>query len=588
MRKIALFVMLTAAIVFFSPQAGFAGLTKLWGDGLNISKGGGTLATYGYGRKASDGSLFAYYQMGDYGSAKIYIQKIDKDGHELWGNQGRLIGYESGSIVDLAPDQSGGAVAVFGTGSELRAKRFDSSGNEDTSWGADGVLIASNVYYSVHNSAVTDSTGGAIVVWRGGMSGMGIYTQRVGSDGQLKWNNGEPVWVGYGGLYHGWTQANNAISDGKGGVFIAWDGYTGSVLAQYFDANGIPQWQEGGVVAIPIMSEIDGSSALQSDIILDGTGGVILAGNTNGTSSVIVQRISSQGNLLWGNEGITLKDGFYGDEGSSTFTYIETVGNNDFVVVWHEPISWDESGIYAQKIDINGNLKWNPDGVMVSEKGYYNIFPHLVADGNNGVWVSFMTAENDRAIWWGNGYLGVQHLDNNGNLFACKPITQKTYNQKIWGHNIVSDNIGGVYILWDGSGGGNGSGDVYAQRISKVGQRAASCGVISVSIDIKPGSYPNSINLGSKGVVPVAVLATDSFDASTIDAGTVLFAGAKAVNNSLEDVNGDGRLDMVFHFNTQELQLTSSSTSATLTGKTLDGRDIQGEDSVNIVPAKGK
>ena len=36
-----------------------------------------------------------------------------------------------------------------------------------------------------------------------------------------------------------------------------------------------------------------------------------------------------------------------------------------------------------------------------------------------------------------------------------------------------------------------------------------------VAIDIKPGSYPNSINLKSNGKVPVAILSSPTFDATT-------------------------------------------------------------------------
>ena len=55
-------------------------------------------------------------------------------------------------------------------------------------------------------------------------------------------------------------------------------------------------------------------------------------------------------------------------------------------------------------------------------------------------------------------------------------------------------------------------------------------------------------------------------------------------------MDGDGDDDMLFHFKTQDLDLTPESTEATLTGKTLDELDeidIEGMDTVNIVP-KGK
>ena len=89
-------------------------------------------------------------------------------------------------------------------------------------------------------------------------------------------------------------------------------------------------------------------------------------------------------------------------------------------------------------------------------------------------------------------------------------------------------------------------------------------------IDIKPGSYPNSINLQSRGVVSVAVLTTDSFDATTVDPVTVTFADASPVRWSTEDVDGDGDLDLVFKFKTQELNLDENSTDGILQGQTFD------------------
>ena len=40
--------------------------------------------------------------------------------------------------------------------------------------------------------------------------------------------------------------------------------------------------------------------------------------------------------------------------------------------------------------------------------------------------------------------------------------------------------------------------------------------ISACDIDIKPGSNPNSINLGANGVVPVALLGTTDFSVDTI------------------------------------------------------------------------
>ncbi len=75
-----------------------------------------------------------------------------------------------------------------------------------------------------------------------------------------------------------------------------------------------------------------------------------------------------------------------------------------------------------------------------------------------------------------------------------------------------------------------------------------------VPIDIKPGSFPNSINPDKNGVIPVAILGTATFDATQVDPDTVQFGpdGATKMHKKahLEDVDGDGDTDMVLHFRT--------------------------------------
>ena len=113
-------------------------------------------------------------------------------------------------------------------------------------------------------------------------------------------------------------------------------------------------------------------------------------------------------------------------------------------------------------------------------------------------------------------------------------------------------------------------------------------------IDIKPGSDPNSINLKSKGVVPVAILGSAIFDVTTVDVTTLEFGPDSATTahdltdpmvyaDHLQDVNGDGFMDLVCHFKTQEAGLVKGDTDATLTGETNDEEEFTGMDSVNIV-----
>jgi hypothetical protein len=119
--------------------------------------------------------------------------------------------------------------------------------------------------------------------------------------------------------------------------------------------------------------------------------------------------------------------------------------------------------------------------------------------------------------------------------------------------------------------------------------------MLVVKIDIKPGSYPNAINLGSYGLVPVAILSDEEFDAANVEPETVELAGAdvavRGKSNKFmahqEDVDGDGLLDLVVQVATANFDPDSLQDGyAILTGKTYDGQAIEGSDEITIVPAE--
>ena len=52
----------------------------------------------------------------------------------------------------------------------------------------------------------------------------------------------------------------------------------------------------------------------------------------------------------------------------------------------------------------------------------------------------------------------------------------------------------------------------------------------------------------------------------------------------VQDISGDGLLDLVVHVETEALELSETDDVTTLEGSTFDGRLIQAADSVRIVP----
>ena len=132
--------------------------------------------------------------------------------------------------------------------------------------------------------------------------------------------------------------------------------------------------------------------------------------------------------------------------------------------------------------------------------------------------------------------------------------------------------------------------------------------VVDALVDIKPGSDPNSINLDSNGVLAVAILSTqtekgepEDFDAtslSAVDLDLFQFGDSRegygrvgAIRSAVEDVDGDGDLDLVLHFSMEEIReagaLAADTVDAVLTaefGGGALGVDLTGLDAINIVP----
>jgi subtilisin-like proprotein convertase family protein len=111
---------------------------------------------------------------------------------------------------------------------------------------------------------------------------------------------------------------------------------------------------------------------------------------------------------------------------------------------------------------------------------------------------------------------------------------------------------------------------------------------VPIAIDILPGDPSNRIELGNRGTVEVAILSAPGFDATAVDPAMVNFAGSPATRRktggmaSVEDVNADGRPDLVVEVPKRFLRLAYGSTQATLRALAPDGRILEGTDRMQL------
>ncbi|MGD8474960.1 MAG: C-type lectin domain-containing protein [Anaerolineae bacterium] len=240
------------------------------------------------------------------------------------------------------------------------------------------------------------------------------------------------------------------------------------------------------------------------------------------------------------------------------------------------------NGCYYELVEVfSSPLDWSAARDAAAARSYEGTFGHLAAitDAEEEAFVVNTFPEIDVNYVW----LGASDKANEGNW---QWITGEDWSYADWA--LGEPNGGVIENCLDFGDYSTQWNDESCERPLNFYLVEYSLGGPSViAIDIKPCCYPNSINLSSRGVVPVAVLTTCDFDASTVDPATVLFADAYPQRWAMEDVDYDGDLDLVFHFKTLELNLDEYSTEASLTGQTFDGQAIQGTDDVRILVPPG-
>jgi hypothetical protein len=154
---------------------------------------------------------------------------------------------------------------------------------------------------------VSDGAGGSISSWRDSHNEKefrsDIYAQRTDAQGHTMWISG--------GVKVSLASPNprsSMVSSGDGGAIIAYGflengGNNQGLHVQKINADGQTIWPENGLVVT------EGFFASQ-DIAPDGDGGVIIGWGVGksffSSEKAYIQRINSQGQALWGEEGIRL------------------------------------------------------------------------------------------------------------------------------------------------------------------------------------------------------------------------------------------------------------------------------------------
>ena len=114
-----------------------------------------------------------------------------------------------------------------------------------------------------------------------------------------------------------------------------------------------------------------------------------------------------------------------------------------------------------------------------------------------------------------------------------------------------------------------------------------------INIDIKPSSVELApINPKAKGVIPVALLSSTAFNPLDVEVSTLTFGSTghersyQRCAKTGEDLNGDGRPDLVCHFENQLAGFRRGDSAGVIKGKTKGRKLFEGRGDLKVVPEK--
>ncbi|UCF06377.1 MAG: T9SS type A sorting domain-containing protein [bacterium] len=340
-----------------------------------------------------DGGAIITWEDDRSGVISIYAQRIDSSGIAQWTGNGIVVCTLATDVYEprITTDGFGGAIIAwedYRNGSyDIYAQRIDADSN--SIWTTNGVAVCTAIEDQQDHEIISDGAGGVILAWLDGrVNEDEIYAQRIDGSGAVQWTaDGIAVCTVVDYKYD-----LRMVPDGSGGAVIAWrDGRDGDpdIYIQRISMDGVTQWTSDGVA----VTNTD-LFEFYPQLILTSNNDIIITWDQQGPEiddmTFLVQRVSLDGQLLWPGGGIDVKP----TSGPKGYTHIVTDGVGGAIAVYFEAIDLLRTGISAQRINANGDVMWQAQGVPVYRENFEPDYPAVAPDGEGGVLITWCDARN--------------------------------------------------------------------------------------------------------------------------------------------------------------------------------------------------
>lgn len=226
----------------------------------------------------------------------------------------------------------------------------------------------------------------------------GYNLLRMSPDGSIEWD----IEIVDGLAY---SQSNFFVcSDAHAGVYLVWReqleaNLSYKVMAQRVAPAGELLWGEDGLVVK------DSSNVVYPNCASDGVGNLNIAWETWTTlgSDIYAQRITPAGEMLWPENGLVVSDA----AADQSNPQIVALSDNEIYIAWRDSREiieyWSNAKLYATHLNARGEIGddswWEEDGNAICAAGSHQSSPVMIADGAGGAMLAWSDQRTGIGYW---------------------------------------------------------------------------------------------------------------------------------------------------------------------------------------------
>lgn len=377
-------------------------------NGIPVCRANGNQNSPLIRRTAGDGCVITW---GDYrtGSQEIWAQRLRPDGEIVWEVNGRPLvqGLGGNAISPKVTYHGDGSFTVLwldgrfggnGTVPFLATVR-DGGDHPDILFTPNGIPVFDSTRGGgINPDAAPSDAGRTIAVWEDHRVGdiYAIYAQKLAADGSHLWGaRGHKV-----ADYHLEQTLPRVCSDGQGGAYVAWraanDRGNNDVFMQRLSGDGERLWGDDGIT----VASNDSADEQVEELIPDGNGGAVITWQVSvidpetrqWDDNIRATRFTSNQERLWGaqgNDGIPIVR-MEGRQRTSRIVRHQA----GYMMVWVDGREDHGDGqpgndIYGQFILPDGRLVWRDNGLLIVNADQHQDNPALAIDNLGYVWCAW-------------------------------------------------------------------------------------------------------------------------------------------------------------------------------------------------------